>query len=284
MPFGAVSAVYAWDRLGEAVTSILREVFLFPTSRYVDDLFMPVWASNSSEQRAILLEVVEIFGLVLSPARTPPPSASMPVFGILVTIGRDNIRLTIEEERLRFWREELAHLQRSQGVQRRALACRMASRMEFAASAAWGSAPRARFNGLYKIASKGFRGSLQAELDVEWLLRLMETAPPTTSGPLVPRKDPPLVLYTDASGQPLNGPRAVLIDGDSTLWTGCQCPESLISSLPDRATQINPLEVCGVIIILGLWTFQEFLLGRRVIVYIDNQAALGAIRKGRPRL
>ena len=112
MPFGAVSAVYAWDRLGEAITSILRELFLFPASRYVGDLFMPVWASNSSEQRAILFEVVEIFGLVLSPAKTPPPSASMPVLGILVTTGRNDIGLTIEEERLRFWREELAHLQR----------------------------------------------------------------------------------------------------------------------------------------------------------------------------
>ena len=155
----------------------------------------------------------------------------------------------------------------------------MAGRMEFAASAAWGSAPRARFNGLYKIASKGFRGSPQAELDVRWLLRLMETASPTTSKPLVPRADPPLALYTDASGQPLNGFGAFLIDGDSILWTGCQCPEALISSLSDRTTQINPLEVCGVI--LGLWTFQDFLAGRRVIVYIDNQAAFGAIRKGR---
>ena len=206
----------------------------------------------------------------------------MPVLGVLVTISRDSIGFTIEEERLRFWREELAHLQQSSGPKEFNDATSPVAWL-----AAWSSRRRQHgarlrghaYNGLYKIASKGFRGSLQAELDLEWLLRLMGTAPPTTSRPLVPRTDPPLVLYTDASGHPLNGFGAVFIDGDSTLWTGCRCPESLVSSLSDRATQIKPLEVCGVI--LGLWTFHQILVGRRVIVYMDNQAALGAIRKGR---
>ena len=232
MPFGAVSAVYVWDRLGEAVAAILREVFLFPASRYVDDLSMPAWASISSGQRVILLEVVDTFGLVFSPAKIPPPSASMLVLGVLVTIDQGDIKLAIEKERLQFWREELVHFRKSKGIQRRALASRMAGHMEFAASAAWGSVPRARFNGLYKIASKGFRGSLQAELDVEWLPRLLGTAPPSTVKPLVPRTDPPLILYTDASGQPQNGFGAVLIDGGSILWTGCRCPSSLIFRPP----------------------------------------------------
>ena len=87
MPFGAVSALYAWDRLGEALTAILRRVFLFPPSRYVDDLFMPVWASISEESRGIFLEVVDIFGAVLSPAKTPPPAPEMPVLGVFTSVG-----------------------------------------------------------------------------------------------------------------------------------------------------------------------------------------------------
>ena len=116
---------------------------------------------------------------------------------------------------------------------------------------------------------------------VPWLAVCMAVlgSPPRTVKPLVPRTDPPLIHYTDASGQPQNGLGAVFIDGDSILWTGCRCPDPLISSLSDRATQINPLELCGVI--LGLWTFRELIRGRRVIIYIDNQAALGAIKKGR---
>jgi hypothetical protein len=110
MPFGAVSAVYAWDRLGEALTAILRKIFLFPASRYVDDLFMPVWASIASESRSILLEVVGIFGAVLSPDKTPPPSAEMPVLGVLISMGRSAISMTIERNRLDFWKAELSRL------------------------------------------------------------------------------------------------------------------------------------------------------------------------------
>ena len=278
MPFGAVSAVYAWDRLGEAITAILRKVFLFPASRYVDDLFMPVWASISAETREILLEVVDIFGAVLSPAKTPPPSAQMTVLGILVSVTNVGITLTIEKERLAFWQEELQRLRTLRGPRRRDLACRMAGRLEFAASAAWGSSLRARFNGLYDI-SNGTRDPARAEQDIEWLLRLMDGDPPSRVIDLVPRADVPVILYTDASGHPLNGLGAVLVDGDSVSWTSSTCPAKVLEALTSRRTQINPLEICGVI--LGLWTFGRNIASRRLLVFIDNQAALGAISKGR---
>ena len=57
------------------------------------------------------------------------------------------------------------------------------------------------------------------------------------------------------------------------------CPKYLIGSLADRAIQINPMGICGVI--LGLWTFGREIRGRRFLVFINNQAALGAIKKGR---
>ena len=51
MPFGAVSAVYAWDRLGGAVSRILRKLLLLPLDRYVDDLF---WSDHSAISLATL--------------------------------------------------------------------------------------------------------------------------------------------------------------------------------------------------------------------------------------
>ena len=72
---------------------------------------------------------------------------------------------------------------------------------------------------------------------------------------------------------------AVLVEGDSIRWTRSTCPGYLLESLADRATQINPMEVCGVI--LGLWTFRDRIRDRRLLVFVDNQAALGALKKGR---
>ena len=202
----------------------------------------------------------------------------MTILGVLVSISDTESTLTIEEERLVFWQEELRRLRILRGPQRRDLACRMAGRLEFAAAAAWGSAPRARFNGLYNI-SKGICGSIRAEQDVEWPLQLMDNAPPSRAVALVPRTDEPVILYTDASGHPINGLGAVLVDGDSVLWTASTCPVKVLTALAERRTQINPLEVCGVI--LGLWTFGERISSRRLLLFIDNQAALGAISKGR---
>ena len=76
----------------------------------------------------------------------------------------------------------------------------------------------------------------------------------------------------------MNGLGAVLVDGDSTWWTKAACPKYLIESLADRAIRINPMEI-GVI--LGFWIFGYEIRGRHVLVFIDNQAALGAIKKGR---
>ena len=37
-PFGHVGAVYAWDRLGEALVAVLRDLLVLPIGRYVDDI------------------------------------------------------------------------------------------------------------------------------------------------------------------------------------------------------------------------------------------------------
>ncbi len=70
----------------------------------------------------------------------------------------------------------------------------------------------------------------------------MGAAPPSRQRTLKPRSDEPLILYTDASGQPRNGLGAVLVDGDSIRWTKSTCPEYLLESLTSRATQRNPME------------------------------------------
>eukprot|EP00972_Heterocapsa_arctica_P101397 14943399-Heterocapsa_arctica.AAC.1 len=75
MPFGVVAAVYVWDRPGAAFTTILRKIFLFPASRYVDDL--PSWARYAKVSFHMLLDIIGHFGAILSEEKTPEPSSSM---------------------------------------------------------------------------------------------------------------------------------------------------------------------------------------------------------------
>jgi len=40
-PFGALSSVHGWERLGKLITTLARRVLYLPVQRYVDDLFAP---------------------------------------------------------------------------------------------------------------------------------------------------------------------------------------------------------------------------------------------------
>ena len=40
-PFGALSSVHGWERLGRLITTLARRVLFLPVQRYVDDLFAP---------------------------------------------------------------------------------------------------------------------------------------------------------------------------------------------------------------------------------------------------
>jgi hypothetical protein len=71
MPFGAVAAVYSWDRLGSFMQAVLMELFDLPLSRFVDDLFMLDFTDCSALARAIMLEVIDALGFTLEVDKTP---------------------------------------------------------------------------------------------------------------------------------------------------------------------------------------------------------------------
>merc|ERR1712023_492777 len=95
MPFGAVAAVYAWDRVGGALQHILQQMFLLPASRYVDDLFWCDFSSTASHGRALALQVIDTLGFTLAIDKTPPPSASQDILGVtlILTVGQGRLCL-----------------------------------------------------------------------------------------------------------------------------------------------------------------------------------------------
>ena len=66
LPFGAVASVYGWERIGGAISSILRWIGL-PVLRYVDDLFLAVPHVLGDLARSTLLEAVSLLGYTLAP-------------------------------------------------------------------------------------------------------------------------------------------------------------------------------------------------------------------------
>ena len=84
MPFGAVGAVYAWDRVGFVLTFILSILLLVPFSRFVDDIFAIVPSEDAVTIRMYMLEVVSLLGFVLELEKTPVPSPLQVILGVEV--------------------------------------------------------------------------------------------------------------------------------------------------------------------------------------------------------
>ena len=92
-------------------------------------------------------------------------------------------------------------------------------------------------------------------------------------GPQRPRVG---VLYTDAEGA--GGLGAVFFIEDRAFWFEDSAPLAFYQGLEIRKTQIIPLEALAVL--SAIMKFGNMIVGGRILVFVDNQSVLGALRKG----
>ena len=87
MLFGAVSAVYAWDRLGGALAAILQHFLVIPCSRYVDDLFWADYSASADSGRVHALRFISLLGFAPATDKTPPAAQIQDVLGISTSLA-----------------------------------------------------------------------------------------------------------------------------------------------------------------------------------------------------
>ena len=100
--------------------------------------------------------------------------------------------------------------------------------------------------------------------------------------PLELTQRPPCVLYTDATGK--GGTGAVLSLCGQVQWFRSTVFRTLKTRnivLTSRETQVIPYEALAVL--QAVMTFKHFLVGKHVVLFIDNGSVLGSVRKGRCR-
>ena len=85
-------------------------------------------------------------------------------------------------------------------------------------------------------------------------------------------------MYTDSESTGHIGAVLVSVESRQVWHIEDDVPCGLKRKLRRRATQINPYEAAAVLCALA--TFAPMLNGERVVVFIDNGAALGAVVKG----
>ena len=286
-PFGAVGSVYAWDRLAEALVHVLSHFLGLPISRFVDDLFCAVYAKHSVEIRDAMLEIGELLGIILDPEKSPDPDEIQVILGVLVKIRyqtrRDYTSCTVttrlDPQKAEFWRGIIDDIIES-GIIPTKTAEKLAGRLNFATSATVGGVGGARLRNLYSVVFQcdtRVNDSLLAELKW-WSERLQNQT--ESLFPCGPRPQKVCVLYTDAEG---SGGIGALFEtaGKSALSFRGRLNIHKLPFLVDRKTQIIPFESLAVLASIKLWRSE--LAGARLLIFIDNQSSLGALRKGRSR-
>ena len=292
MPFGAVGAVYAWDRVADLITTILSILLLLPLSRFVDDIFCCVPREGASQCRLWMKEVVYLLGFVLDEGKTPLPSSIQTILGVEVRFAcvkrrgkrSFSIRVRLDSKKAEHWSRIVQEVL-SDGVLSAELSLKMASRFSFVAYAVLGPVGASHIVHLYRRCydlSSRTNLALSRDLLCElswWEKYLLRNKSRTIGGS--PTNVPAAVLYTDAEGR--GGTGGVLILQNEVLWfrSDAKPLTDEVYKLSPRKTQIVPYEAIAVK--QALSKFSHLLLGRRLLIFVDNQSVLGCLRKGRSR-
>ena len=99
MPFGAVAAVYAWDRLADAIVHVLMVTLCLPIVRYVDGLFGVCFRSQAERVRRCIVELVSTCGFAIELEKPPRSASCQIVLGIQIEIvktarrGRERVHI-----------------------------------------------------------------------------------------------------------------------------------------------------------------------------------------------
>ena len=283
MPFGAIGAVYAWDRLGSVVTQILARLFWLPMLRYVDDLFTVVPATLGPAAFDLLHHVVATLGLVLDPAKSPPPAPSGTVLGVAVACSVAVLTFRVDSAKVEFWITELTRLA-ADGPSRRPLV-KLAGRLSFGCFAVWGPRATARLVPIFR-SLRGAAPRASSDLTdcfLWWIAFLRHNGASSTAFTLRPATRPPCVLYTDAEGA--GGLGACLYRDDRCHWWQARAPAFVRALAPKlgypRGMPVFLYEAAAPFVAARTWP--RLLTGRRLLLFVDNLTLKGALVKGRSK-
>ena len=206
----------------------------------------------------------------------------MPVLGVLISLSLNTSGILVanilpDPDKALFWITEIETLSQSRLNPTRLE--KLIGRLCFAVYAAWGPQARAYLTPLYTFFhhSQHQPSNAIAHCLAWWRSRLTGTTSRLICFEAFHL--PPFIAYSDAEGS--GGLGWFLTDSSCTqsaIWAGGSVPPHFLPLLAPRKTQIHALEMSALISLLQ--SQGSRLRGRRLIAFVDNQSALGILRKG----
>ena len=281
MPFGTVSAVQAWHRVGAFMLTVMRRLFMVPAGRYVDDYFGASRCGVLMAGGQILTVLAALLGFDCDAAKDADAKVQMDVLGARVSVQMSNmaVETLIDDTKAEHWTTELADIVET-GICEMGHAAKMAGRLSYAISVAGDRCGRVYLKPFHAQSHDPYPGgriSTRLQQAANWFIIYLGRRRPALRFVITETRQH-VRTWSDAAGAS-QWVAAVLQVGPLWYWTRIQTPDWLWQQLLTREDhQIGFQELLGVL--LAMATFMPWLQGKLWTAYLDNDGVLAALVNG----
>jgi hypothetical protein len=288
LPFGARNAVFTFGATARAIEIILNGLFGVLTSQYVDDYPQFEFEQLTGQDDDIMLEVLSLLGWeVKRPEGVPPQFA--PVFtllGVRMHLGLHHEGVAMVSNKTERAAKMCADIEKIIRAGRTTPSEIEALRgaLNFAKAQCFGRCGAASLCYL----SEAVRGGpkildAMAKEHLKFWPRYFELAKPRTVRYVDDR--PPAVIFTDGAEERYVSVGGLLVDPvTGSEHFGGIVDEGIVKSWLEaggRQRAIHQAEVYPALMALSMWASR--LSGRRILMFVDNDAAKECLIKGTTR-
>ena len=280
MPFGTVSAVYAWHRVGHALLFLVMVLCKAPMGRYVDDYFGACRQGVTYTGGVCLTIIATLLGFPTDDAKDADNMMRMTVLGAMVIVDfpAKAVLTHVSESKAEKWKTILLALLES-GVCTSQEAASMGGRLSFSVTTSANRVGRAFIKPFYAQQMAPMHGNLiSASLAwaIEWFIVYLTKLPVAIKRGIQPR--PLVVTWHDAAGESRWVAAVVRVD-TIYFWTRLRTPDHIWAQLaPREDSQIGFQELLGFVLLLG--TFEHLLSGSLWLSFGDNDGVTYSVAKG----
>ena len=282
MPFGAVAAVHAWERVGALVCHIACRLLRLTLFRYVDDFF-------GCERPAVLQHglgcFVRLTRLLLGSGAIADSKvafgSTLVLLGVQIKTGRKGYQCKPSGDKVIKWLACICAALEEDCLTP-GQASKLAGRLSWSCQHLFNRLGRAMLRPLFrqKFATKPWRLSGELRNALLWWQHILELGIAEKREWKPPHQDI-VHIFCDAAGEPARI-AAIAWDRGETYYVDCVPPAQILQRwCARRDQQIMGLELLSIA--LALSTFERLCVGRRVVIYSDNRGAECCFRNGAAR-
>ena len=289
-PFGAAHAVPNFYRVAEWINRVLVRGFKVLLDHFFDDFFVVLRRQEAVETMFVLKEAVNLLGFVFDEAKSQVPARVAMVLGVAFNVSslhsQKILRVEPKPSRVKNLCEMIDDIIRKNSLSP-TQAASVTGKFGFLCSTLFGKVGRC-CTGALRARQYAVPDEQELTLSLITSLKLMKVF--IKSSPCrqlsVRHSSPPIVLYTDASDVPERLAErwvigAVLLDPlhpNDVEFTSWVVPHVIIDSCLPKQTYMGQLEILACPMALATW--EKRIEHRRIILFVDNDAAAACLVRG----